>query len=171
MRYLLFGLPLLASTSPGAAPEPLFTPLGRLAAYICYESVFPQVQRRQVADGARLLVLGTNDAWFARGAGAEQHFDMGRLRAIETRRWLLRAGNDGVTAAVDPLGRTVARLERGVAGTLTAPFALETGLTPWVRLGGWTPAALGAYLLAALAVLQAIRPREGVRVADRLRRR
>lgn len=167
----LFGLPPLASTSAGPPPAPLATPLGPVAAFVCYESVFPQVQRRQVADGARLLVLGTNDAWFARGAGAEQHFDMGRLRAIETRRWLLRAGNDGVTAAVDPLGRTVARLERGVAGTLTAPFALETGLTPWVRLGGWTPAALGAYLLAALAVLQAIRPREGVRVADRLRRR
>src|SRR5690606_41199177 len=105
-----------------------------------------------VADGASLLVLATSGRWCGRGAGPEQHFDTGRLRAIEARRWLLRAGNGGVTAAVDPLGRTVARLERGVAGTLTAPFALETGLTPWVRLGGWTPAALGAYLLAALAV-------------------
>ncbi len=167
----LFGLPPLAGTAPGAAPAPLTTPLGPVAAFVCYESVFPQVQRAQVAAGARLLVLGTNDAWFARGAGAEQHFDMGRLRAIETRRWLLRAGNDGVTAAVDPLGRVVTRLERGVAGTLTAPFALEDGLTPWVRLGGYTPYALAAYLAVALAALQAARPREGARVADRLRRR
>ena len=167
----LFGLPPLASTAPGAPPAPLETPLGPVAAYVCYESVFPQVQRAQVAAGARLLVLGTNDAWFARGAGAEQHFDMGRLRAIETRRWLLRAGNDGVTAAVDPLGRTVARLDRRVAGTLVAPFALEDVITPWVRYGRWTPAALGAYLAVALLALQALRPREGRRVADRLRRR
>lgn len=167
----LFGLPPLAGTAPGPSPAPLETPLGPVAAFVCYESVFPQVQRAQVAAGARLLVLGTNDAWFARGDGAEQHFDMGRLRAIETRRWLLRAGNDGVTAAVDPLGRTVTRLERGVAGTLSAPFALEDALTPWVRYGRWAPVALAAYLAAALAGLQAARPRGGGRVADRLRRR
>ncbi len=133
--------------------------------------MFPQVQRRQVAEGARLLVLGTNDAWFARGAGAEQHFDMGRMRAIETRRWLLRAGNDGVTASVDPLGRTVARLDRGVRGTLTAPFGLSDALTPWVRFGHLTPWLLGGYLLLVGVALQPLRPSERARVAERLRRR
>jgi apolipoprotein N-acyltransferase len=169
--FRLFNLPPLASTAAGQPPQPLPTALGAVSAFVCYESVFPQVQRAQVAAGARLLVLGTNDAWFARGAGAAQHFDMGRVRAIETRRWLVRAGNDGVTAAVDPLGRTVTRLDRGVAGTLAAPFALEDSLTPWVRFGHLTPIALGAYLLVAMVALQAARPRSGGRVADRLRRR
>lgn len=153
----LFGLPLLASTSPGAAPEPLFTPLGRLAAYICYESVFPQVQRAMVAQGAQVLVLGTNDAWFGVGAGARQHFDMGRMRAIETRRWLLRAGNDGVTAAVDPYGRVVAEIERGVPSTLAAPFALREGLTFWVRHGHLTPLVLAAWVLLASLVARLLR--------------
>ncbi len=167
----LFGLPPLASTASGTPPQPLPTPLGDVAAFVCYESVFPQVQRSQVAAGARVLVLGTNDAWFARGAGAEQHFDMGRMRAIETRRWLLRAGNDGVTASVDPLGRVAARLERGVAGTLSAAFAMEDVLTPWVRHGRWTPLVLAAYLVAVGAALQPLRPRERARAADRLLRR
>ncbi len=167
----LMGLPPLLSTSAGAPPGTLDTQLGPVAAFVCYESVFPQVQRRQVAEGARLLVLGTNDAWFARGAGAEQHFDMGRMRAIETRRWLLRAGNDGVTASVDPLGRTVARLDRGVRGTLTAPFGLSDALTPWVRFGHLTPWLLGGYLLLVGVALQPLRPSERARVAERLRRR
>lgn len=167
----LMGLPPLASTSAGPPPATLQTELGPVAAFVCYESVFPQVQRAQVAAGARLLVLGTNDAWFARGSGAEQHFDMGRLRAIETRRWLLRAGNDGVTASVDPLGRTVARLDRGVRGTLTAPFGLLDGVTPWVRNGHLAPWLLGGYLVVVGTALQPLRPGERARVADRLRRR
>lgn len=151
----MFGLPLLASTTAGAGPYPLATPLGDVAAFICYESVFPQVQRRMVAEGGQVLVLATNDAWFGRGNGALQHFDMGRLRAIETRRWLLRAGNDGVTAAVDPYGRVTAELPQAVAGTLLVRFALRSDLTFWVRYGAWLAPLLAAWL--ALATLFARR--------------
>lgn len=150
--FSLFGLPLLASTLPGAGPDPLTTTLGPVAAFICYESVFPQVQRAMVAKGARLLVLGTNDAWFGVGNGARQHFDMGRMRAIETRRWLLRAGNDGVTASVDPYGRTVAELPRGVGGTLAVTYELLDGATLWVRYGQWCPALLAAWLALVAAL-------------------
>lgn len=145
--FRLFGLPLLASTLPGAGPDPLATTLGPVGAYVCYESVFPQVQRAMVAQGAQVLVLGTNDAWFGVGNGARQHFDMGRMRAIETRRWLLRAGNDGVTAGVDPYGRVVAELPRGEAGALAVTFELREGTTTWVRYGGWLPAVLATWLL------------------------
>lgn len=150
----MFGLPLLASTTAGAGPYPLATPLGDVAAFICYESVFPQVQRRMVAEGGQVLVLATNDAWFGRGNGARQHFDMGRLRAIETRRWLLRAGNDGVTAAVDPYGRVTAELPQAVAGTLLVRFALRSDLTFWVRYGAWLAPLLAAWLALATLVVR-----------------
>ncbi len=145
----LFGLPLLASTSAGSGPHPLHTTAGPVAAYICYESVFPQVQRAMVAQGSRVLVLGTNDAWFGVGNGARQHFDMGRMRAIETRRWLLRAGNDGITASVDPYGRVSAALGRGVPAALPVDFELKDGLTFWVRYGQWTPVVLAVWILLA----------------------
>lgn len=165
------GLPMLSGTTAGAAPAPLFTSLAPIGAYICYESVFPQVQRRLVGAGARLLVLSTNDAWFAVGAGARQHFDMGRLGAIETRRWLLRAGNDGITAAVDPYGRVTAELPRGVAATLAVGFDLRDELTSWVRFGYLTPWLLGSYVaLVSVALLRA-RPKERVTAADRLLKR
>ena len=98
-----------------------------------------------VARGARVLVNVSNDAWFGFGQGARQHFYMGTLRAIETRRYLLRGGNDGVTAAVDPLGRTLAELPRGKRGALTARYGERTGITPYVRFGDLLIAGLVLY--------------------------
>ncbi|HET8985323.1 MAG TPA: apolipoprotein N-acyltransferase, partial [Trueperaceae bacterium] len=169
--FTALGLPMLSGTTAGATPTPLTTSLAEVGAYICYESVFPQVQRQLVAGGARLLVLSTNDAWFAVGAGARQHFDMGRLRAIETRRWLLRAGNDGITAAVDPYGRVTAELPRGVAATLAVGFDLRDELTNWVRFGTLTPWLLGGYVVLVGVALLRARPKERVTAADRLLKR
>lgn len=158
--FSMFGLPLLAGTLPGTGQVPLDTTFGPVAAFICYESIFPQVQRSLVNSGAGVLVLGTNDAWFGVGNGAWQHFDMGRMRAIETRRWLLRAGNDGVTASVDPYGRVVAEIPRGQAGTLATQFYLRHDLTFWVMYGQWLPAVLAAWLvMVGLIILVAGRSR------------
>jgi len=155
----VFGLPLLQNTVPGPGPAPLQTATGPVAAYVCYESVFPAIPREMVRRGADVLINVTNDAWFARGSGARQHYDMGRLRAIETRRWLLRAGNDGITAVVDPTGRTRSQLDRGVRGTLTAEFARSDVLTPYVRFGHLTPWLLvGATVAATVAAALARRP-------------
>lgn len=155
--FALFGLPLLIDTTPGDAFSTLSTPAGTIGAYICYESVFPQVTSAMVVrHDADVLVNITNDAWFARGAGARQHYDMGRMRAIETGRYLLRAGNDGITAAVDPRGRTITELTRGTAGTLVAPYALRDEPTPYLRFGGLLLpiVATMAALTAAASVLR-----------------
>ena len=132
-------LPMMTSTTPGPGPVPLASRLGPLATGICYESVFPAVSAAMVADGARVLVVITNDAWFARGDGARQHLDMGRMRAIETRRFLLRAGNDGITGVVDPYGRLQAEYPRFTAGHLAVRFGLREELTPFVRFGHHWP--------------------------------
>jgi apolipoprotein N-acyltransferase len=146
----LFGLDPLTSLSAGSELGPLDSPLGRIAAYICYESVFPQVQRAMVLGGAELLVNITNDAWFSRGDGAAQHYAMGRMRAIETRRYLLRAGNDGITGVVDPQGRTLAQLPRGISAVMAAPFAMTTEVTPWVRYGNLLLPLLALWIAATM---------------------
>ena len=138
-----FGLGNLADTVPGRVLEPL----GPYGAYVCYESAFPGVARALVRGGARVLVNLSNDAWFGPSFGGAQHFAMGRIRAVETGRWLLRAGNDGITAAIDPYGRVVARLEPGTAGYLAAPYAFTSGTTPYVRFGDWALGVAGALLV------------------------
>ena len=153
----LLGLPLLANTVPGAGPAALPSAVGPLGVGICYESVFPTIAAAMVRDGAEVLVVITNDAWFARGDGARQHLDMGRMRAIETRRWLLRAGNDGITAVVDPYGRVVAELDRMVAATLPVRYGTSDAVTFYARHAERLPWFVAALTLLGLALAR--RPR------------
>ena len=124
--------------------------LGRFGTYICYESVFPPVSRGMVRSGAEVLTLVSNDAWYGPSFGGMQHFQMGRIRAVETGRWMLRAGNDGVTAIVDPYGRVTARIPQHQAGSLAGSFAFLQGQTLYVRFGDWAVGLAGGLMLLGL---------------------
>ena len=88
---------------------------------ICYEDLHAGFVRKQVAKtDAELLVNLTNDSWFTSSVVAEWHLALAKLRAVEHRRYLVRATNNGVSAVVDPTGRVVARAEHGRAVGLTA---------------------------------------------------
>ncbi len=138
----------LESRRPGTA----YAPLDRYGAFVCYESVFPSVARRLVLNGAEVLQLGSNDAWYGPSFGGLQHFQMGRLRAVETGRWLLRAGNDGVTAIIDPYGRVTARIPQRQPGFLAGQFGLLQGHTLYVRWGDWAVVLAGALGLLGLRI-------------------
>ncbi|GHF58020.1 apolipoprotein N-acyltransferase [Deinococcus metalli] len=144
------GMAGYTNLTPGTALNVLPLRLLRAGISICYESVFARLSRQAVRAGANVLVVISNDAWFGRGAGAEQHFQMGRLRAIETRRFVLRAGNDGVSAVIDPWGRVTTRAPRGERGTYRAPFGLQDTRTLYVRFGDWA-VWLSVLSLAVLA--------------------
>jgi apolipoprotein N-acyltransferase len=138
----------LASRIPGRG----YLPLGRYGALICYESVFPSVARSLVVNGAEVLELGSNDAWFGPSFGGLQHFQMGRLRAVETGRWLLRAGNDGVTAIIDPYGRVTARIPQRQPGFLAGQFGWLQDQTLYVRWGDWAVGLAGVLLVLGLRI-------------------
>ncbi len=131
--FRAMGLGEVLDRTPGEG----LRPLGPFGVMICYESVFPSAARGLAREGAEVLVLLTNDAWYGPSFGGRQHFALGRLRAVETGRWLLRAGNDGITASIDPYGRVVAAIPPHREGFLLAPYALRAGETPYVRLGDW----------------------------------
>ncbi|MEJ5377823.1 MAG: apolipoprotein N-acyltransferase [bacterium] len=91
---------------PGQAPLPLVTSGGAaVGVSICFESIFPDIFREQVRKGADLLANLTNDAWFGKTAAPYQHLSMLAMRAVETRRWIVRAANTGISAFIDPCGR------------------------------------------------------------------
>jgi apolipoprotein N-acyltransferase len=73
---------------------------------VCYESIFGELFSKFVKNGAEMMCVITNDAWWGNTPGYKQHFEMSRLRAVETRRYILRAANTGISAFVDPLGET-----------------------------------------------------------------
>ncbi len=139
-RWLTFAEKLVAEVGdfrPGTVPAVGEIPGGRFGAFICYEAIFPDEVRRFTRNGARLLINLSNDGWFGHSAAAAQHLAMARVRAVENRRWMLRATNTGITAAVDPYGRVVAQLERDVRGVLAAPYGFRNDLTPYARWGDW----------------------------------
>jgi apolipoprotein N-acyltransferase len=98
----------------GAGPGLITLPLGkgwseredasRAGALICYEDIFPSLARESVAAGAEVLIVQTNNGWFGEGAAAYQHAAHSVLRAVETRRPVLRAGNSGWSGWIDECG-------------------------------------------------------------------
>jgi apolipoprotein N-acyltransferase len=115
------------------------SPDDRFSTFICYEAIFPGAVRQFTDHGADLLINMSNDGWFGRSAAPAQHVMMARVRAVENRRWLLRATNNGFTVDVDPYGRVVASLATDIRGELDAPYNFRTGRTLYVIFGDWLP--------------------------------
>lgn len=71
---------------------------------ICYEDIYPQLARLSALGGAGVLTVVTNNGWFGEGGAAYQHAAHSVLRAVETRRPVLRAGNGGWSGWIDEFG-------------------------------------------------------------------
>lgn len=124
----------------------LFTTAGhRYGVFICYESIFADEVRHFVQNGAEVLVNISNDGWYGDTSAAWQHLNMVRMRAIENHRWILRATNTGVTAAINPYGRVTLAAPRHTRTAITVGFAYETDQTFYTRHGD-----LFAYLCALI---------------------
>ena len=91
--------------SPGVIQQPLACQNARIGVLICFESIFPEIARKWVGVKANILVNLTNDAWYGRSSAPYHSMAMTVLRAVETRRSLVRAANTGFSGFVDPLGR------------------------------------------------------------------
>lgn len=145
-----FDLPM-SSFTPGAPDQlNLLAKYMVVSPFICYEIVYPELVAARAQD-SNVLITISNDAWFGTSAGPHQHFQMARLRAVETGRWLLRSTNNGITAIVDPHGNVVAQLPQFTRDVLLGEFVPMTGHTPYMTLGGapvWLLAA--AFCVAAL---------------------
>ena len=109
----------------------------KVGTYICYEAIYPGEIREFADRGANLFINISNDGWFGKSAAAEQHLRMARVRAVENRRWLIRVTNNGITAAVDPNGRTYTSIPRDVRGAADLPYDFRTDLTLYTRMGDW----------------------------------
>jgi apolipoprotein N-acyltransferase len=112
-------------------------PGGRFSVFICYEAVIPDEIRRFVKGGARLLINLSNDGWFGHSAALEQHLAQARVRAVENRRWILRATNTGLTVSISPYGRIVASIPPDQRTVLIAPYGFREDLTLYTRFGDW----------------------------------
>lgn len=162
-----------------AAAAGLDVPGTRIGALICYEDIFPSLARESVRAGAEVLVVNTNNGWFGEGAAAYQHAAHSVLRAVETRRPVLRAGNAGWSGWIDECGavRGVLTKDRATGAVRTEPA--QRGEEPgtvyfrgsgtlevsrdarflgvrsfYVRWGDWFVALSAALVLGGWAILR-----------------
>lgn len=137
----------------------------RMGPTVCYENVYPSYCARVAAQGVDFVLNLSNEAWFGDSAEFDQMEAASRLRAIESRRALVRATNSGISAVYDASGRSLARVEgaggrdRAVAGHVAVDVPIHGGRTPFVRYGD----VLGVAVTLAAAGLAGLALREGRR--------
>lgn len=129
------------------------------APIICYESVYGEYVTDYVKNGANFLTIITNDAWWDRTQGHQQHLSYARLRAIETRRSIARSANTGISALINEKGEILKSLTYGKKGTLKGEISINREKTFYTRYGDFI--ARIATLLAGFILLFAIARKKG----------
>ena len=78
-----------------------------IAPAICYESIYGEYMTKYIRNGANMICIVTNDGWWGNTPGYKQHLAYARLRAIETRKWVARSANTGISCFISPVGITI----------------------------------------------------------------
>ncbi|MFQ5574435.1 MAG: apolipoprotein N-acyltransferase [Terriglobia bacterium] len=125
---------------------------GTLAAAVCFESSDPFLNRMMVDNGARLLVVVTNDAWFGRTAAPAQHLDLLRVRAVENGVFAVQAANTGFSALVGARGQVLSRSSLFTEETLVGDVRFASRASFYSRIGYLLP-VVGAVAGAAYLLL------------------
>jgi len=121
---------------------------------ICYEIIFPDLVRRFVKNGARIITTMTNDAWFGRTAAPYQHFSMAVFRAVENRVPVARAANTGISGFIDSKGRVLSSSTLFTEGHFTRTLAPGRTRTVYTAFGD-----LFSYLCVLTSLALFLNPR------------
>lgn len=105
------------------------------APIICYESIYGEYITKYVQKGANLLTIMTNDGWWANTPGHKQHLDYARLRAVETRKWIARSANTGISAVISSTGQIIEKRGWDEPASIKFTIPAKSGETFFVRNG------------------------------------
>ena len=125
----------------------------KIAPSVCFEGVFPAFTAGFFAAGADLLINLTNDAWFGDSPGPRQHLKNIRLRALENRCTICRCANTGISAIINPEGRSEQLLPLNQAGIITAEVTGRHKPTFYAEHPHLPSILAGLYLLIPLFII------------------
>lgn len=132
----------------------------KFSCLICFESIFPGLSRHAVNEGAAVLVNITNDGWFGKISGAQQHNNMAILRSVENGVVLLRSANTGISMIVDQYGRVVAERGLFVQEMIVHAMGIDPVITLYRKIGDSLPILCMILITIFLARSYFLRKRE-----------
>ena len=121
----------------GTRVEPLSVTGAAVADAICFDVAYDDGIHAQLHEGAELLVVQTSNAMFIHTGQIDQQFEITRLRAVETGRYVMVAATNGVSGIVAPDGTVLDRADPRTQDVLVERVGLAQDLTPSVRIGPW----------------------------------
>ena len=134
----------------GTRTDPLEVADTAVADAICFDVAYDDGIHAQLQNGAELLVVQTSNAMFIHTGQIDQQFEITRLRALETGRYVLVAATNGVSGVIAPDGTVLDRADPRTQAVLVEKIGLSTSLTPAVRIGPWLDRVCMAVTLVAL---------------------
>lgn len=123
----------------------------KTAPVICYESIYGEYVAEYVKNGAQFISIITNDGWWDNTPGYIQLLKYGRLRAIETRRYIARSANVGVACIIDHKGELQQPTQYFTPAVLKGDIVLNDEQTFYTRFGDYI--ARTAMYLSALLII------------------
>lgn len=126
------------------------------APIICYESIWGAYVGDFVEKGAQFVAIITNDGWWGNTSGKDQHLAYAKLRAIESRRWVVRSANTGISAFINQKGDVIRKTNWWTADAINQEINLNEELTFYVRTGDYIAylASFGSLLFGGLILLR-----------------
>lgn len=115
---------------------------------LCFEIAFPRQIAANFSEQTDFLLTVSNDAWFGDSIGPWQHLEIARMRALEFGRPLLRATNNGITAAIGADGQVLGQLPQFQEGVLQLKVPHSSGMTLYSRVSDWPLYLLSLLLLS-----------------------
>ncbi len=109
----------------------------RIAAIICYESIYGDYIARYARQGIDAIFIITNDGWWKNTPGHRQHVLYSRLRAIEFRKWIARSANTGISAFVSPTGKVTQHTQYWEEAVLKQTIKKDDRITFYARYGDY----------------------------------
>ncbi len=132
----LANLSALGSDLTAGADSDLFeTEWGKMGSLICFDSIYEGLTLDSVRDGANVMLLASNDSWFYDSSAIYQHEVQAKLRAIETGRYLVRAGNTGISTIVTDKGEHLSWIDPLEKGYAVADVEMHTQNTLYTVIG------------------------------------
>ena len=125
------------------------------APVICYESIWGDYVAQYIEQGAQFIAVVTNDGWWGNTPGKDQHLAYAKLRAIETRRWVARSANTGISAFINQRGDVVQKTEWWVPTAIKQDINLNEEITFYVSAGDYLAytGCAGSLLFGMLVLL------------------